>query len=1004
MGNGEELRNYVEALDMSRKYKSVSIVCRDKEITFPEFHSITDRIAAFLIKKGIGIGDVVCVWTEKSEKQVCSIIGVLKAGAAYLCVEKACPQERLDYMLKDSGAKYTITDDNYDEAAEYEYSLADMENVPVPERSDIACVGYTSGSTGTPKIFAYNHQNMIHSGVPYMFNTKNPEIREKCTTVLGITNMTYGLGGIEAYLSIVNEKKLVLLTEEDITSVDAVAEKMEKYRTDLIVMVPSRLNQLLNNERFRNAMRWVKVIITCGEELKQPILDRITSVVSEGTGLYNLYGSSEAMFVTMSENLIGGKVTYGKPQVDSHVYILDDNNEILDVEETGQICIGGNAMFSGTANGRVYLDDSRFVETEKGRLFKTGDYGYLSKDGELCFRGRIDDMVKFHGRRIELQEISSVLNKYEGIRQAVVRVSDDGEGGRQYLCGYYIADVDIDEAVLVAYMRKYLPFYMVPMYFFRLQEFPLTSRGKLDAKQLPKVPKGQHKDFSEAPEDEKEEMICRVFSKVLNYKDVGANESFFHLGGDSLLAMEVGALLSEEGYTLSLIELFDNPTATELAKVIRPLDKKEAGDYGCALTDSMKAEVTRLYGDLRVKMVLKALPGQKKYYQMPSAMQAIYGTTIVNSFTARRSYDEEGFKGRVHALVRKHPCLRSIFYQEDDVYQIILEDMPVDIRFFDISGELGGSYLDDKYMNEQQKEAVNNRIKEISSLEEAVSSFICFKISDDISTFVIKTPHYVCDGIGLEVLKQELVEEKISDREDGYISLRNYLSAVVTDTEKASAFWQSYLQGARAKLLKMKTVDITHKPVLDEKILSFSKADTLALRRWCGERNITLISLLSWGYGKALMEELDREEVLYYQFVSGRAAGVESNSDVVAMLVNGIPVRQKAEDTVEAFQRSVLMGAEYAYLPEQQIWTAARGKATPLPMNDGLHSLIFDRKRPEILYEDAFDQTMAMGNFIELKDDEMTIRFRFDSVVYDPDQYERLSEGMRRYIIGILKQ
>ena len=198
--------------------------------------------------------------------------------------------------------------------------------------------------------------------------------------------------------------------------------------------------------------------------------------------------------------------------------------------------------------------------------------------------------------------------------------------------------------------------------------------------------------------------------------------------------MEVGALLSEEGYTLSLIELFDNPTATELAKVIRPLDKKEAEDYGCALTDSMKAEVTRLYGDLRVKMVLKALPGQKKYYQMPSAMQAIYGTTIVNSFTARRSYDEEGFRGRVHALVRKHPCLRSIFYQEDDVYQIILEDMPVDIRFFDISGELGGSYLDDKYMNEQQKEAVNNRIKEISSLEEAVSSFICFKISDDIST------------------------------------------------------------------------------------------------------------------------------------------------------------------------------------------------------------------------------------------------------------------------------
>ncbi|GLZ35227.1 hypothetical protein Lesp02_74140 [Lentzea sp. NBRC 105346] len=501
----------------------------DRVLTYGELDGLSDAVAAMLVRRGVGAGDLVGLAMPRTADLVVALLGVAKTGAAYLPLDPAFPEDRLRFMVEDAEPAVVLKD------------LDDIEPMPfspvVPDPSAPAYVIYTSGSTGRPKGVVVPHSALA------AFLAAAPPIAAQ-DRLLAVTTLSFDIAVLELMAPLAAGARVVLASADEVRDPRLLAEK------DFTVMqaTPSLWSALLESSEVD--LSGVRALV--GGEALPPELAR--TLASRAASVTNLYGPTEVTVWATSSSVDGTRPTIGRPFAGTSAYVLDSALRPVPPGVVGELYLAGDQVATGYL-GRPGLTASRFVACPAGgRMYRTGDLARWDSAGLLHFIGRADHQVKVRGFRIELGEIEAVAAEHPGVTRAVATV----RGDRVLL--YVTGSADS----LVPYLAERLPAYMVPAVL-ELPEIPLTPNGKVDRAALPDIAVAAGRE----PGTPLEATLCTVFAEVLGRDEVGVDDDFFALGGHSLLLVRLATALRRElSVELPVARLFAAATPAALARLI----------------------------------------------------------------------------------------------------------------------------------------------------------------------------------------------------------------------------------------------------------------------------------------------------------------------------------------------------------------------------------------------------------------------------------------------------
>ena len=569
----------------ARTPDAVALICGTEQISYQQLNERANRLAHHLQTLGVGPESLVGVLLPRSSRMLVALLGVLKAGGAYLPLDATYPQARLSFMLADAAASVLLTDSSLMghvpqhtaqvlllDADESVFAAASRENLSVQVKAEnLAYVIYTSGSTGQPKAVGITHGN-ASSLLHWAREQFSPD---ELAGVLAATSICFDLSVFEMFAPLSCGGTVILAHNAlELPALAAAAE------VTLVNTVPSAMSELL---RIKGLPESVRTVNLAGEALKGALVRQLYQVGSVERVL-NLYGPTEdTTYSTVSEIERGAKrePTIGRAIKGTQAYLLDGQWQLVPQGAIGELYLGGEGVARGYL-GRAELTAERFIpnafsNTPGARLYRTGDIAKYNAEGELEYLGREDQQVKIRGHRIELGEIEAALSEHGEVRDAVVIVrEEDGEkrlvayvaSKRGVLQGGFAEEVE----ALRRYLKGRLPEAMMPSAFVMLDEMPLTANGKVDRKLLPAPGVARAEKSSAnfvAPRNEAESQLAELWEEVLNVKPVGVHDNFFDLGGHSLLAVKLFSRIEQAtGSTLPMTSLFDGATVEQQARLL----------------------------------------------------------------------------------------------------------------------------------------------------------------------------------------------------------------------------------------------------------------------------------------------------------------------------------------------------------------------------------------------------------------------------------------------------
>jgi amino acid adenylation domain-containing protein/non-ribosomal peptide synthase protein (TIGR01720 family) len=547
-----------------------------REMSYCELDDRADRLARHLRALGVRRGTLVGLCVERSPEMIVGLLGVLKAGGAYLPLDPSYPLERLAFMIEDAQAPVLLTlshladalppfwgqtlcldEDREEVARESDQSL---EVAVTPD--DLAYVIYTSGSTGRPKGVLVEHR-----GVCLLAAAQAPAFGLRG----GVRQLQFASPGFDASVSeiftaLLSGATLVLAGRDKLLPGPELLGLLRRERIHTVTLPPTLLSALEADD-----LPELRVVVAAGESCGA---EAVSQWLGGGARRFlNAYGPTEAtVCATMGELRGDGRVSIGRPLAHARVYVLNGLGEPVPVGVTGELYVGGGGVARGYLN-RPGLTAERFVpdpfSVEPGaRLYRTGDVVRWLPTGALEFVGRLDRQVKVRGFRIELGEVEGIINEHSAVRESVVVVREDKPGERR-LVGYVLTRREVSGAELREYVRERLPEYMVPSALLVLDEFPLNTSGKVNRKALPapEHSRDEAADSFVAPRDATEELLAGIWSQVLGIERVGVHDNFLELGGDSILSIQITARATQAGVRLTTKQIFEHLTIAELAVV-----------------------------------------------------------------------------------------------------------------------------------------------------------------------------------------------------------------------------------------------------------------------------------------------------------------------------------------------------------------------------------------------------------------------------------------------------
>lgn len=572
----------------TNKPESEALVAIDGSYNYAEMNDAMNRIAHALIRRGVGVGSRIALLLPRTSRLILSMFGVMKSGAAYIPCDPDYPADRVKLILEDSEADFVITTeehiDSFDAGRALDVELLLQENDKSESESmsnpninvtpdDLAYLIYTSGSTGRPKGVMLHHRGICNYLYGHPANVFANAVMTDANRLLSVTTISFDAALQDIGTAMYSGKTLVVATEEQANNPIELASLIKEKGIDMVSGTPSRWQTWLTSDDFAQAISDIHIVRAGGEKFPTQLLEQLKNITK--ARIFNCYGPTEITVASNNAELTKAKiVTVGRPQLNVHEFIVDQDGNELPVGVVGELYIGG----IGVAKGYNNLDEmtrERFIEYQGERVYRSGDYAKWLPDGNVMILGRTDNQIKLRGLRIELGEIESVMQNVDGIDKVVILIRKIN--GKEHLSAYYTAKREIKAADLKAEISKSLTQYMVPTAYLQLSEMPMTPNGKTDIKALPEAELSSNNTYEE-PANDIERTFCNIFASILQLEKVGATDNFFELGGTSLVVTRVIIEADKADLHVSYGDVFENPTPRKLAHLHSPNNDDNLAD------------------------------------------------------------------------------------------------------------------------------------------------------------------------------------------------------------------------------------------------------------------------------------------------------------------------------------------------------------------------------------------------------------------------------------------
>ncbi|HLM54865.1 MAG TPA: amino acid adenylation domain-containing protein, partial [Pyrinomonadaceae bacterium] len=754
-------------------------------LSYRELEEKSSRLARYLSEAGVGAESRVGIHLRRSPEMLVALLGVLRAGAAYVPLEAGLPEQRLQYMLSDSGVEWVLVESGLmgglplggvdvvvmdgastDPGWLEEFAPAgEHETRPTPD--SLAYILYTSGSTGQPKGVMVEHRGLTnylsHAAATYLGGDVEGSV---VNSPLGFdATLTTLLAPLVAGRS-------VELLPDDGQTMELLAERLFGERPLLFKLTPAHLEALRYVERPADAGEAAHVIVVGGEQLGARLLERWKRELLPAATFVNEYGPTEAVVGctvwTLSDEAglseLEGRAAapIGRPIGNTQVYVLGEAGGLQPRGSVGELYIGGAGVARGYVNqegmsgGRFTPDP--FGGEGGGRLYRTGDLVRWLDGGELAFVGRRDEQVKVRGYRVELGEIEQQLASVEWVKAAAAVARED-EPDRKRLVAYVVtesgAGVGRGEADVAGELRQALaarlPEYMVPSAFVALDSLPLTPNGKVDRKALPAPDSEQaHPAVYVAPRNAVERAICEIWQEVLRRERVGIEDNFFTLGGDSILSIRVVSLLKGRGVRLDIKDIFQHQTVAQLALQARQASAaaEEPGlEPFALLTEEERSALGDEYEDAYPMSALQA--GMVFHTQLEN-FSGVYHDIVAEH--VKCPWDEESFARALAACFHEHPVLRTGFLLNGErPLQVVHRSIEPPLEVGDLRG------LSDEEQELYLSDWMEQRKRHVFEWERGpLFQVNIFRRTEESFQFVLSFHHSVLDGWSRAVFTTQL--------------------------------------------------------------------------------------------------------------------------------------------------------------------------------------------------------------------------------------------------------
>ena len=758
--------------------EALAVVCEGDRLTYGELNARANQLASLLRKQGVGPEGLVGVFMDRSIRTVVGILGVLKAGGAYLPIDLVYPDDRVAFMLEDSKSVAVITESQHlsrftgysGNVICLDNDLAAIRGEPTgnvqggADRSAAAYVIYTSGSTGQPKGVVVTHHNVLRlfAATDHWYGFNEHDVWTL------FHSFAFDFSVWELWGALFYGGTVVIVPYLTARSPAAFYELLARHAVTVLNQTPSAFRQLIWAEETApvKAKLNLRYVVFGGEALElQSLRPWFERHAPDAPSLVNMYGITETtVHVTyrpitpkdLDANL--GSVI-GEPIPDLTIHLLDENGAPVPVGIPGEIHVGGEGVGRGYLN-RPELSAQKFIadpfsSRAEARLYRSGDLAKRLPNGDLEYLGRIDHQVKLHGFRIELGEIETVLNTHPSIRESVV-ICDESMGDKRLLA-YVVprgAMPSLNE--LRDFANRRLPAYMLPARVISMDALPLTVNGKVDRRALPTPDASRPELAAEyiAPSNEQETALAEIWQQVLGVNRVGINDNFFELGGDSIRSIQVLARAQEKGIPFSLQTIFAYPT---IAGVLthQGEDLDEAIDHGVqpfALISD--ADCQRLPGGVEDAYPIGRLQHGMIYHSDLDKESAIFHDVF--SFRLKLPYDELKLREAIARLAARHSIYRSSFHLEgySQPLQIVHRKIEMPFSVEDLRGETE---------EEQRSQLVAwVEVEKRNRFDWAQAPLMRLHVqrySDEAFQFIVSFHHAIMDGWSLAMMLTELFRD-----------------------------------------------------------------------------------------------------------------------------------------------------------------------------------------------------------------------------------------------------
>ncbi|PFJ51515.1 hypothetical protein COJ02_24690 [Bacillus thuringiensis] len=889
---------------VSKSRDKIAIEYGKETITYNELDRRADKLAAYLINKGVKPGCIIGVILERSIDLAVGILGIMTAGCAYMPIDVSYPKKRIEYMLENSEINIIITQSHLTNLFDFNGSIIDIRENSIYESSDeetniinkcnkdsLAYLIYTSGSTGKPKGVIVEQKAIANT---IMWRKEEYKL-SKSDKSLQLFSISFD-GFITSFFTpLVSGATVVLPEEKEAKDIIAFRNYIKNKKITSLISTPSLFAAIIEAMQ-PEEVKSLRSVTLAGEKVIPTLIEKCRKL-NKDLELVNEYGPTEnSVATTIYRNIKDeNNIPIGKPIINTKVFILDNELKLVPIGVKGEIYITGKGLAKGYYNNEE-LTNERFIVNPfnpNEKLYKSGDMAKWQDDGNIIFMDRGDNQIKIRGYRIELEEIERCLMNNVAINRALV-IGKERKDGTKYLCAYVVADESIDISKLRKELKVLLPDYMVPTFIIQTDSIPYTDNGKVDKSLLPEPSCELDENiYDEVLLNKVDKPLIQICSKILNLDKVSINSNFFEIGGDSLKVFSlISEIHKEFNVKLDFRDIFKEPVLKDICNKIKTAAKD-----------------TQLIGQANSLEFYPLTSTQKRIFTMNkcSPEEIVYNMPTI--IKCNCSLDVEKVEGVFKKIIERHDSLRTIF--------LIKGNNPVSMVKNDIDFHV--NYIH-KGKDDIEK-IIREFIKPFDLCKAPLFRVSIVGISNKESILMVDVSHIIADGLSFSIIINEFIRlyegEELEPLKLQYVDYavwqKDYLKS--EELKKQEEYWIKVFS-QKPVALNMPS-DFKRSSVQnfdgDEIVFEVEEYLTNSLKNVTKESGATLYMLLLASYNILLHKITANEDIAVGCMLSGRNHyGLEN---IVGMFINTIVIRNRINGnlTFEEFLNYVKQNVSEAF-------------------------------------------------------------------------------------------